>query len=527
MNSTLASGEALLLGSANKLGASPSSVAVLPYGLAAFATTLLSLIAIVSYQPKVHDKSPPFTLDTSPIIGSLGFLTRQWSFWKSATNGLTQNFSFRLGTRHVVGITGQAARKMFYDNPNLCFVSQAIIQPFGVHFWPPVHAIFKGGFHSGHHNTFFLRRLMELLKTEELRKVLPKALNDARLDLGDLLGSGSKSSITSAPDIWRTVFKQNARLTFCDEVVDSSELFERCAQDIGTLLHTYSHYNVLFNWLPAPSYIKRRLARWDLVRLVTKMVNKRIQENTPSKDDPLQKLINNRDNKDHVIEFFVSILFIATTNGHVIAGQLLNIMAIHPEWQEKIYQEIKTAVQTHGKFQEGTLAEKLSLIPLEAWETSFPTINMVLKETIRMWTSFSVTRLNTSSEAIPIPNTDQVIPAKTFVIYNSTEVNFDDKLYPNPTKFDPERYTEAREEFKQETYGFLGWGQGCHACVGMRWAKLQQTILVATALSMYQWHSCDANGNPDPYVKHRRILDSDHAFHLPPAYCKLTPREVW
>ncbi|OCT49994.1 putative Cytochrome P450 oxidoreductase [Cladophialophora carrionii] len=524
MNSTLADPNGLLLGSTGESG---YGTATLTYGVAAFATTLLSLIAIVSYQPRVHEKSPAFTRDTSPIIGSLGFLTRQWSFWKSSTDGLTKNFSFWLGSRHVVGITGQAARRMFYDNPDLCFVSQAIIQPFGVHFLPPVHAIFKAGFHSGHNNTFFLRRLMGLMKTEELKKVLPNALSDVHGDLESLVSNGQKSSVTSAPDIWRTVFKQNARLTFCDEVVDDAKLFERCAEDVGTLLHTYSHYNVLFSWLPAPSYIKRRLARRDLVQLVTQMVNQRIKENTPSKDDPLQRLINNRDNKEHIIEFFVSILFISTTNGHAIAGQLLNIMAIHPEWQEKIYQEIKAAVQAHGKFQEGTLAEKLRLLPLEAWETSFPTINMCLKETIRMWTSFTVTRLNTSSKPIPIPDTDEVVPAKTFVIYNSTEVNFSEKLYPNPTKFDPERYNEHREEFKKETYGFLGWGQGCHACVGMRWAKLQQTIIVATALAMYQWSSCDANGEPDPYVKHRRILDSDHAFHLPPAYCKVVPREVW
>jgi cytochrome P450 len=342
---------------------------------------------------------------------------------------------------------------MFYDNPDLCFVSQAIIQPFGVHFWPPVHDIFKAGFRHGHNNTFFLRRLMESLKTEQLRKTLPKALEDVRRDLGGILSNGNKSAITSAPDIWRTVFKQNARLTFCDEVVDDPKLFDRCAQDIGTLLHTYSHYNVLFSWLPAPSYIKRRLARWDLVKLVTQMLDKRIKENTPLVDDALQTLINNRDNRDHIIEYFVSILFISTTNGHVIAGSLLNIMAIHPDWQEKIYQEIKAAVQTHAKFQEGTLAERLSALPLEAWESSFPTINMCLKESIRMWTSFSVTRLNTSSKPIPIPNTDEVIPPKTFVIYNSTEVQYDENLYPQPTKFDPERYLEGREEFKKETYG--------------------------------------------------------------------------
>jgi hypothetical protein len=71
----------------------------------------------------------------------------------------------------------------------------------------------------------------------------------------------------------------------------------------------------------------------------------------------------------------------------------------------------------------------------------------------------------------------------------------------------------------------LGWGAGVHACAGMRWAKLQQTIIVAYALAMFEWRCCDANGEPDPHVKHRRLLDSDSAFHLPPAYAKLSPRQ--
>ena len=68
-----------------------------------------------------------------------------------------------------------------------------------------------------------------------------------------------------------------------------------------------------------------------------------------------------------------------------------------------------------------------------------------MKDAIRMWTSFPVTRLNTSKKAVPIPGTDEVIPANTFVIYNSTKVNFNEELYPNRRKFDPERYLEARE----------------------------------------------------------------------------------
>jgi sterol 14-demethylase len=62
-------------------------------------------------------------------------------------------------------------------------------------------------------------------------------------------------------------------------------------------------------------------------------------------------------------------------------------------------------------------------------------------------------RLNLSPNPIPIPGSDEVIPANTFVCYNSTEVNFSDALYPDPKKFDPTRFLDGREEFRNEAYG--------------------------------------------------------------------------
>ena len=51
-------------------------------------------------------------------------------------------------------------------------------------------------------------------------------------------------------------------------------------------------------------------------------------------------------------------------------------------------------------------------------------------------------------------------------------------------------------------------------------------MIVAYALAMYKWSSCDKDGKPDLYARHRKVLDTENAFNLPPAYCRLEPREV-
>lgn len=64
----------------------------------------------------------------------------------------------------------------------------------------------------------------------------------------------------------------------------------------------------------------------------------------------------------------------------------------------------------------------------------------------------------------------------------------------------------------------------------MRWAKLQQNILMAVALSLYRLEKCDKDGKPDPsaYEKQQAMdgdLDEEVAFVLPECFVKLIPRE--
>ncbi|KAK3327033.1 hypothetical protein B0T19DRAFT_441059 [Cercophora scortea] len=111
-------------------------------GLTAVVVAFFSLLAFVSYAPKVHKQSPAFTTDTLPILGSTGFTTRQWA----------------------------RCPQDVLRPPRPRLVSGAIILPFGVHFWLPIHEIFRPGFHNGgRSNTFFLRRLLDLTLSMPLR----------------------------------------------------------------------------------------------------------------------------------------------------------------------------------------------------------------------------------------------------------------------------------------------------------------------------------------------------------------------
>ena len=72
----------------------------------------------------------------------------------------------------------------------------------------------------------------------------------------------------------------------------------------------------------------------------------------------------------------------------------------------------------------------------------------------------------------------------------------------------------------------MGWGSGRHPCIGMRWAKIQQNIILAYALAMFKWSGCDENGNPNPKFAQPTTALNDLAPKLPQGlYCKYVPRE--
>lgn len=61
----------------------------------------------------------------------------------------------------------------------------------------------------------------------------------------------------------------------------------------------------------------------------------------------------------------------------------------------------------------------------------------------------------------------------------------------------------------------------------MRWAKLQQNIIVAYSLAMYQWKNSDENGQLIREIVYKRPSELNSHQHtvIPSAFCKLVPRE--
>ena len=128
------------------------------------------------------------------------------------------------------------------------------------------------------------------------------------------------------------------------------------------------------------------------------------------------------------------------------------------KWKERVVKEYNTLIANHTNTL-GTepLHKRLASIPLNAWEDELPSVDLVIRETLRFTFSGSMLRRNVQKDivvdGVTIKRGDSLaLPA--FVPHMNPDI------YSNPTSFDPDRYLEGREEDKKEMFAYVTWGAG-------------------------------------------------------------------
>ncbi|KAH6722844.1 putative cytochrome P450 [Leptodontidium sp. MPI-SDFR-AT-0119] len=494
------------------------------------------------FTPRVKKGSPQFTKEKYPVIGSYKFFTHKWfvafvlglpqrTFWKSALLGSkTGNFSFWLGKNHVVGVSGEAARKMYLDHRDMDHIKGVVLIGHGPDYingrsttqhgiWLPVMAGNK---------SYAQRNVLSAQKTAELTKRLPNVTRDARLAFEAVAKPPYNGIANPAHLCCVLTWMQGTRVFGCDEIIDDPKLRAQLLTYLPILQRTSSCHLLAFPWASyfSISYWKRQYGRWGMRQLVTPIVNKRMAYGAEKIDDPIGTMIDNGDSADYIINYLISMIFISSANGCVISGAMLYCMAHHQDWQEKVYNEIKAVANAVAKDKSASLIDQLDSLSVKDWENMSASLDLCYKECIRMWVAFPMGRMNEGTTDIKIPGTNEIIPAGGLACYNTIDVHYNEKLYPQPLKWDPARFGEGRKEMEQEAYGFMGWGGGRHPCNGIRWAKIQQNMMLAYALGMYKWTGCFPDGSPNPEFIPPTTALNELAPALPQnLFCKAVPRE--
>ena len=172
-------------------------------------------------------------------------------------------------------------------------------------------------------------------------------------------------------------------------------------------------------------------------------------------------------------------------------------LAIHSEWKEKCKKEIRDLLSRHlgDSLSFVTLSEKLEAISVSAWEDELPTLDACIRESQRTSMTGAVLRRNIREET---KIGEQVVKRGDFLAYLLADVHLNPEYYPEPYKYDPGRWLRP-DPLPKAPYPFLGWGAGRHPCTGIKMAKLEMKLIMATLLMRYEFDLVGEDGKfPDP-----------------------------
>lgn len=151
-------------------------------------------------------------------------------------------------------------------------------------------------------------------------------------------------------------------------------------------------------------------------------------------------------------------------------------------WYSAIRKEIQTLISTHtptttttatSPFSGQSILDALSAIPLTAWESETPQLDLCIRETLRRAQPHTAVRKNMGSD---LSFGDYTVPSGGFVVYPFSDTLLNPDFYPDPFRWDP-----ARSSVVQHEDAFIGWGGGKHMCKGQRLASLTMKLVVAYA----------------------------------------------
>ncbi|CAG4954189.1 unnamed protein product [Parnassius apollo] len=158
----------------------------------------------------------------------------------------------------------------------------------------------------------------------------------------------------------------------------------------------------------------------------------------------------------------------SATTGQLAAYEL----ALNPLVQQKARDEIKRVLEKYD-----------GECTYEA-QSEMAYMNMVLDETMRKYPPMRALFRRCTKE-YRMPNSDVVIEEGTLVFIPIQAIQMDPDIFPDPEKFDPERFI-LEKKAKMHSCHWMPFGEGPRKCLGLRQGYVQSKLALVKLLHKYE-----------------------------------------
>ena len=225
-------------------------------------------------------------------------------------------------------------------------------------------------------------------------------------------------------------------------------------------------------WVPTLRNVRMNRAVATLDRVVYDIIARR-REGEP-RSDLLGTLLAARDDdgagmEDVQLRDEVMTLFLAGHETTSLAlAHALYLLSLNPAIEQRLHEEIH-----------GVLGKRL---PTADDTRSLPFTEYVLKETMRLYPPAWAAGRETTE---PYEIRGHAIPVGAQVFASQWIVHRDARWYPDPERFDPDRWSPARAK-EIPRYAYFPFGGGPRVCIGNHFAMMEATLLLAMIVQRFR-----------------------------------------
>ncbi|KAM7344113.1 uncharacterized protein ACRADG_010945 [Cochliomyia hominivorax] len=215
------------------------------------------------------------------------------------------------------------------------------------------------------------------------------------------------------------------------------------------------------------------------------------EENKIERNDFLKLLLDIRNDENEklsglTIEEMCAQVFVFFLGGFETSSSTMSFalyeLALNPDLQERLREEVNEAYENHKGFNYETLKSMIYL-------------DQVLSETLRKYPILPQLSRQAAEDYVVPGHPQYVIRKGMPVLIPVLGIHHDPDYYPNPQEFDPERF--APEIAKQrDSVEYLPFGDGPRNCIGERFGKMQSRLGLANLVKHFRFSTCSKTEIP-------------------------------
>ncbi|KAJ3915476.1 cytochrome P450 [Lentinula edodes] len=415
-------------------------------------------------------------------------------------------YHFTILGNPVVGLRGQEARKVFFNERN--FSTSEGYKVFSKA--APVCELQISLYAIEGHGLHFKKQLEILVNKNRLADSKQQIATCSRLIfkytavIATMLGDmqrltatwNNKGSMDPFDKINDITFHVTAHMITSNDFVSDPVNFSRFQTHFFTQLKNNTPAMIFLPWFYRQSQREKEIAITSLFTTLTSYIEAR-EKDKISTSEPIDLLLDHGMNSQEIIQFILGFLFGGVYNATKAISWILIYISMHSQWKMTIRSEVENVLSKHSFDISKPLYRRLTEVPLEAWEESLPTLDLVISETFRLVMNQTVLRRNIG-EDVEIPGGQGHVPSGAFVAYSNADAHLEPEIYDDPWSFKPDRFEHGKQ--KVLSNDFLGWGAGRHRCVGLGIAKLTIKTIVCLFVMTYDYDITRTKRKSNPTI---------------------------